>query len=198
MNLGVFSETIFTRKVPLAASPFIKAMHPKSEIKPEAAAIIKILGLGWVAQTKIHGHRAQLHISSNESEPIIAYTRQGTHHKLGLAPKIEKEIRRLFTPSNGWNVIDAEWLKPEDKIFVFDFLRKEGKTLRAMTFPERWALLPKAFISPHLTVLPLIKDVASCQKVLETTDENIEGLVFKSSTSTGFSDSSIVRCRKRR
>ena len=79
----------------------------------------------------------------------------------------------------------------------FDFLKKEDALLRTMTYPERYALLPKSFLSPHFKVLPLLTDLSSCVKALETADETIEGLVFKSSTSTGFSDTSIVRCRKR-
>lgn len=195
---SIFADTIFTRKAAVLSSPFIRAMHPKSEILPEPMAITRILENGWVGQTKIHGHRAQIHVSANPKEDLIAYTRQGKRHKLTLAPKIVKELRRLFTPQKGWNVIDAEWLKPEGKIFVFDFLKKDGVSLRSLSFPERWEKLPRSFISPHVSVLPLLKDQASCNKILHSSDENIEGLVFKSMRSTGFSDSSIVRCRKRK
>ncbi len=181
----------------MALSSFIKAMHPKAEIRPDAPAIQKILAMGWIGQLKIHGHRAQIHISHDDKIAPIAYNRQGNRHKLDLSPAIVKELRRLFQPEKGWNVIDAEWLKPEKRIFIFDYLKKEDKLLRAMTYPERYALLPKSFLSPHLKVLPLYKDLPSCIKALETDDDTIEGLVFKSSTSTGFSDTSIVRCRKR-
>lgn len=179
----------------MASSIYIKAMHPKSEILPEPSAILRILENGWVGQTKIHGHRAQIHIPSSSKESLIAYTRKGTRHKLALSPGMVKELRRLFTPAKGWNVIDAEWLKPEEKLFVFDFLKVEGVTMTSHTYPERWALLPKAFISPHISILPLLRDLAACKKVLATQSETVEGLVFKSATSTGFSDSSIVRCR---
>lgn len=181
----------------MAASTFIKAMHPKSEILPEPSAIEKILGMGWVGQLKVHGHRAQLHIPSEKSAKILAFNRQGKLHKKTLSAKIEKEIFRLFRPSKGWNVIDAEWLKEEEKIFVFDFLKKDGEILRKMTFPERHTLLPRAFISPHLLVLPIVRDLAACLKILASEDPHTEGLVFKSTTSAGFSDTSIVRCRRR-
>lgn len=195
---SIFTPSFFTRQVVLAASAFIKPMHPKSEIKPDESAIARILGNGWIGQTKIHGHRAQIHISSDPEKDILAYTRQGTRHKLSLTPRMVKELRRLFQPNTGWNVIDAEWLKPEEKLFVFDFIKQEGKLLRALTFPERFALLPRDFISPHVSLLPLLKDLESCLKVLQTDKEMIEGLVFKSGSSTGFSDSSIVRCRKKK
>ena len=43
-----FVPTIFTRRKLMAASTFIKAMHPKSELLPEPSAIEKILAMGWV------------------------------------------------------------------------------------------------------------------------------------------------------
>jgi len=196
-DAGVFAETIFTRRTTVAnPSPFIRAMHPKAQVRPYPESIQKILEKGWIAQTKIHGHRAQLHVPADESLSVRAYNRQGNLHKLALAPKIEAEIRRVFAPKLGWNVLDAEWLKPEKKIFVFDFLKKEGKLLRHLTYPERWKLLPRAYLSPHLQTLPLIQDLKGCLAILQKDEPHIEGLVFKSSTTPGFSDTSIVRCRK--
>ena len=195
---NIFTDTIFTRRVPVAPSAFIKAMHPKTEILPSSEAIARILQNGWMGQLKIHGHRAQIHIPSESTESLIAYTRQGKRHSLGLSPSMIEELCRVLRPKQGWNVVDAEWLKGEEKLFLFDFLKKEGEVLSKKTFPERWALLPRAFISPHLKVLPLIRDLASCMKVLESDQPDSEGLVFKSGTSIGFSDTSIVRCRKRK
>ena len=160
----------------MAESVFIRATHPKAEIRPDASAIQKILTAGWVGQLKIHGQR----------------------HKLAIPAAMVKELQRLFTPKSGWNVIDAEWLKPEKKLFVFDFLKREDKTLRAMTYPERWDLLPRSFLSPHISVLPLLKDQAACLKAMETPGAHIEGLMFKSMSSSGFADSSIVRCRRKK
>jgi ATP-dependent DNA ligase len=195
---SIFTETIFTRRSFVASSPFIKAMHPKTEILPDSSAIGRILENGWVGQVKIHGHRAQIHIPSDPKESLTAYTRQGKKHAQALSPMMSRELFRLFRPSRGWNVIDAEWLKPEEKLFVFDFLKLDGEVLRNRTFPERWGLLPRAFISPHISVLPLLRDLPACTKILSSTEPHVEGLVFKSTKSTGFSDSSIVRCRKRK
>lgn len=196
-KISIRSTTIFTRKVILATSPYIRAMHPKTQIMPEPLSISRILKKGWVGQSKIHGHRAQIHISADPEDKILAYTRHGQYHKMAVPPAMAKELYRLFRPKKGWNVIDAEWLKPQKKLFVFDFLKQEGVTLRGMTYPERWALLPKNFISPCIQVLPLVKDLESCLKILSSQSSTIEGLVFKSGTSAGFSDNSIVRCRKR-
>ncbi len=177
-------------------SPFIKAMHPKSEIRPRPESIQRILAKGWVAQLKIHGHRVQLHVPADNSLPVIAYTRQGKLHGKPLTPNMISEIRRVFAPDEGWNILDAEWLKPEGMIYVFDFLKKDGEILRRKTFPERWKLLPRAYLSPHLKTLPLITDLPGCLAALAKPEVFIEGLVFKASATPGFSDTSIVRCRK--
>ena len=172
-------------------------MHPKTAIRPDPAAISRILAAKWVGQLKIHGHRAQIHIPASASEAVIAYNRHGKKHKKALPGPMEKELRRIFGPNSGWNVIDAEWLKGEDKIFVFDLLKREGDVLRRLTFPERWKGLPRDFISPFVSVLPLIRDLSGCLKALQSNDPAVEGLVFKSMGTPGFSDTSIVRCRKR-
>ena len=182
----------------MAPSSFIRPMHPKTEILPDAPAIRQTLARGWIGQMKVHGHRAQIHIPASSESPILAYTRQGKFHKKALSPSMQKELLRLFRPAKNWNVIDAEWLKEEERLLVFDFLKNEGETLYLRTFPERWALLPRAFLSPHVAVLPLLRDLPACLKVMNSDNPHCEGLVFKSTTSAGFSDTSIVRCRRRK
>lgn len=147
---------------------------------------------------KIHGHRAQIHISADPTQDVIVYNRMGRPHKMLLPAGITKELRRIFELKDGWTVIDGEWLKPEGKLFIFDFLRKDGKLLRSLSYADRYALLPRSFISPSVKTLPLLTSLPKCLEVLATTDEQIEGLVFKSLASKGFDDTSIVRCRKRR
>ncbi|MBI2711919.1 MAG: hypothetical protein HYX41_03495 [Bdellovibrio sp.] len=195
---GIFAETIFTPKksASLKKSFFIRPIHPKTAILPTPEAILKFLGAGWVGQLKIHGHRAQIHISSDPKEEILVYNRHGRLHKKALTGSMKKELRRVFLPKSGWNVIDAEWLKPEERLFVFDFLRKEDILLRKLSYLERWKLLPRAFISPHIQTLSVISTLEACLEALKNKSDSIEGLVFKSA-SPGFEDSSIVRCRKR-
>jgi ATP-dependent DNA ligase len=170
-------------------------MHPKTEIRPDRESVRHILSAGWVAQLKIHGHRAQIHVSHNLDEPVLVYNRQGQLHKKELPPAIEAEVRRIFAPQQGWNVLDAEWIKDQDRIFVFDFLKQEDLLLRGLSFVERWKRLPRAFISPSLQILPLLRDEEECMAALERAEDWIEGVVFKSS-SPGFEDTSIIRCRK--
>src|SRR5690348_6255956 len=106
---GVLDHTIFTRRIVLTKSLFIKAMHPKTEIRPTHEAIAKILEAGWIGQMKVHGHRAQIHVSADPDETPLIYNRHGQRHAKPITPKIAAEIQRLFRPDTGWNVIDAEW-----------------------------------------------------------------------------------------
>jgi ATP-dependent DNA ligase len=194
---GIFEQTIFSPpRRSVARSVYIKAMHPKTEIQPTRAAIEKILKAGWVGQMKIHGHRAQIHLSQDE-EPI-AYNRMGKPHKKLLPKEIVAELLRIVDPQDDWTVVDAEWLKPENKLYLFDVLKKDGKSLRALTYGERWKLLPRAYLSPYIQTLPLLTTVEKCLEVIAKPDEHIEGLVFKSMKTKGFEDTSIIRCRKQR
>lgn len=198
---GIFQETLFTRPPKksefseLRPSSFIRPIHPKTEIRPIPEAMSKFLAAGWVAQLKIHGHRAQIHIPAAPQERIAVYNRQGQPHKKELPALMESELRRVFGPKSGWNTIDAEWLKNENRLFVFDFLKKEDLVLRRMSFLERWKLLPRAYISPCMQTLTIFTTLEECSEALKRDPQYIEGLVFKS-PSPGFEDSSIIRCRR--
>lgn len=160
--------------------------------------IQRVLASGWVGQLKIHGHRAQIHIPSDRDQEPLVYNRQGALHKKLLPQTVVEELRRLFEPETGWNVIDAEWIKDIDKLYVFDFLKKDGELLNKLTFSERYVFLPQDFISPHLQTLPLLKSVERCLEALERKEDFIEGLVFKALNTKGFADTSIVRCRRQK
>ncbi|MBX3020100.1 MAG: hypothetical protein KF799_00360 [Bdellovibrionales bacterium] len=177
-------------------SVYIKAMHPKTEISPTLPAVEKLLKAGWAGQMKIHGHRAQIHLPADPKLEVIAYNRQGRPHKKLLPEEIVEELRRLIQPQKGWTVIDCEWLKPENKLFLFDILKDSDENLRRLTYAERYELLPRAYISPYIQTLPLLTSPRKCMDVLTSDDEHSEGLVFKSLNSKGFEDTSIVRCRK--
>lgn len=176
---------------------FIRSSHPKTEIQPDPQAIRRVLDQGWWGQIKIHGHRAQIHIPSNAEEPIIVYTRQGGLHKKQMDQAMMADLRRLFQPTEGWNVIEAEWLKPLSRLFIFDFLKREGQALSNKTYSERYDYIPKIFSSDYIETLPLYKSVAKCLEVLDSPESYVEGLVFKAPHSPGFSDTSIIRCRRR-
>lgn len=194
---GIFESTIVSGFRMRFPSRYISAPHPKTEIRPERSAIEKVLASGWVGQMKVHGHRAQIHLHGDESIDPIVFTRQGTLHRLKLQEDIVAELRRILQPSDGWSAFDAEWIKPAKHLYLFDCLKKDGKELDDLTYPERYALLPKDFISPRVTLLPLLNTVDKCWKILLREEAYVEGLIFKSLTSRGFSDSAVLRCRKR-
>lgn len=198
---GLFEPTIFSGGPGpvMSASRFIRAMHPKSEVQPTREAIKKVLASGWWGQLKIHGHRAQLHIPSTENgtaSDIVAYNRQGRPHQKLLPADLAQEVWRIFRPKTGWTVIDAEWLKDVDRLYVFDMLKREDIVLDDWTYAERFELLPRVYSSPKIQTLPPYKTLDACMKALESPDEHVEGLVFKATTTRGFLDSSIVRCRR--
>lgn len=199
----LFREQLFAKPLCLdpsmAKSPFLKAPHPKVEIKPTEAAIQKILSQGWVGQLKIHGHRAQIHLSTDPKDEILVYNRHGRPHARALSPVMASEVRRIFGPlaSEGWIVLDAEWLKPEEKLYVFDLLKVGDEVLRKYSYLERWKRLPRAYLSPCVQTLGVLTDLEACLPVFRDAESRakwIEGLVFKS-PSPGFEDSSIIRCR---
>lgn len=181
----------------MRASIFIKPMHPKTEISPTRESIEKILKAGWKAQLKIHGHRSQIHLHPDPSKEVLAYNRHGRLHKKLLSDEMTMELRRVLDLENDWTVVDAEWIKPKDLLYVFDILKLNGESLRRETYEERYSRLPRAFISPHIKTLPLLSTVEKCLAALNSPEDYIEGLVFKSMSTKGFSDSAIVRCRKK-
>lgn len=195
---SIFTPTLFTRQVSVAPSRFIRPQHPKTEIRPDAEVIRRVLLSGWAGQLKVHGHRAQIHIPAGPTQKIIVFNRQGNPHKKALPAPAAAELRRLFKPAKGWNVIDGEWLKERDLFFIFDFLKKEDELLAELSFAERHGLLPRDFISPHVKTLPLLKTLETCLQMLSELPGHAEGLVFKSLLSVGFEDTAIVRCRVKR
>lgn len=194
---GIFEPTLFSRRVILPVSVYIRAMHPKTAIRPDVAAIKRVLDAGWCGQLKIHGHRAQFHIPPDQSLPLLAYNRQALQHKKEIPAALGAELRRLFASPNGWTVVDAEWMKGDDRVYAFDLLRRDGQLLSHLTYRERWEMLPRVYASATVETLSLFKSVDKCLEALSRPDEWIEGLVFKALETPGFADTSIIRCRKR-
>jgi ATP-dependent DNA ligase len=192
---GIFEPTIFSRAMMRPNAQFIRPIHPKTEIRPQPDAIARILKLGWVGQTKIDGHRAQVHIHADQSIKSIAFNRQGQVHKKHFPEALTYELRRILPINSGWTVIDCEWLKANDHLYLFDVIKLNDQLLKTMTYAERYNLLPQIYKSDLIETLALYKTTAKCMEVLESVGEHIEGLVFRAMNSKGFSDTSIVRCR---
>lgn len=179
----------------MTPSRFIRAMHPRTAIQPKADAIARVLQSGWAGQWKIHGHRAQIHIPPPGDGSCLAYNRQGALHRKKLPEEIDAELSRLFAREDGWTVIDSEWLKGEDRIFVFDILRAGGVLNSSLTYAERYEQIPRVYRSSCIETLPLLMTVSGCMAAVESAPEFVEGLVFRALHTRGFQDTSIIRCR---
>lgn len=153
----------------------------------------RVLDQGWAGQQKIHGHRAQIHLGPGQT---IVYNRHGQLAARELDLELDHELRRVLGVTDEWVAVDAEWLKPEGKIFLFDYLKFSGVVLFGETYLERWQRLPRVYRSKHISTLKLLRTVKQCLTVYEQNVPHHEGLVFKSLNSSGFSDTSIIRCRK--
>ena len=103
---------------------------------------------------------------------------------------------RIFRQDHGWSVIDAEWLKADDRLFVFDFLKRGDRPLDGQTYADRYALLPRVYASSKIVTLPPLKTLEQCLAVMADPAPYVEGLVFKAPLTRGFADSAIVRCRR--
>ncbi len=177
-------------------SSFIKTAHPKKEVQINAQTFQRILDADWWGQTKIHGHRAQIHLSADSQENCLVYNRHGKLHAKELEGLIIDELRRILAPKKGWTVIEAEWLKNEQKLFLFDCIKLNDELLSTLTYEERYRFLPKLYISPHIVTLPVLRTVEECMAVINNPAAEIEGVIFKSRHTKGYSDHSLIRCRK--
>jgi ATP-dependent DNA ligase len=174
---------------------FIPPQHPKAGISCNRESIEKIIKLGWIAQKKIDGARAQIHIS--HMGDIVAFTRKGTRHTVTMQPEIILFLLEHYRPEKDWNVIDCEWLRYKGKLFIFDVLKWNGESLSGLTYLERYNMLfEKPVITKHCQILSMIKTFKKCMSTLEKEPE-LEGLVFKAITTRGWPNTAIIRCRQK-
>lgn len=172
---------------------FIRPQHPKATLRPTLDSIKRVFALGWVAQAKMNGRRAQIHILPGEA--CQAFTRQGRPHTLPLSDEVDALLHQWFCHGS-ITVLDAEWFPFENKLFIFDAITLDGKRLGNLTFVERHALIFKDFIHPRIKVLPILKTAKEAWALMEGDDNKVEGIVLRSTQSKGWDDSAIVRCRK--
>jgi hypothetical protein len=194
-DLGLQAQSAPTKTVKLKPSLFIRPVQARGEISIDAAKIRVLLESGWVGQIKTRGHYAQIHIPSSSGSEVVAYTRSGERHKKLLPQSLEGELRMRFAPASGWTVIDCEWIKTQNRLYVFDCLKLAGKMLAKKTFGERHALLESASNGLSIVLLPMLASVEECLSALETHNEAYEGLLFHKADVAGFDDSHLLRAR---
>lgn len=173
---------------------YIRTAHPEASIPPNAQAIAFLLKQGYFGQRKVNGRKIQIHIP-HDGGTILCFTRQGTLHTLSIPQDVLEAIRQYYAPREDWNVIEGEFVPKAGTIFLFDFVMAEGIILSHETYKERYSRLKKNFILPFLKILPIYTTLKQCLDDLSKDEPFIEGLVFKVDL-PGFSDSTIIRCRK--
>lgn len=166
---------------------FIKTYHPKQSMEPSLESILKVLRMGWITQAKMNGFRAQVHITQ---AGVANYTRFGSLHTRPLPQAIVEALLALFPLGT---VVMGEWVQAEGKLYLFDFLKKDGQVLSRLTYAERYNLLPQG-TAGAVETLPIIVDADEAFAALM--NEKTEGLVFKNPSRVGFDSNAIIRCRR--
>lgn len=173
------------------ASDFIKTYHPKKSIQVDANDFQRFFNMGWIAQLKANGDRAQIHIL--EDEKYICYNRQGNQHTKWLPKEIYTPLFEHFRPGD---VIEAEWLKDAKKLMIFDFIYTVFglSSVYSASYEQRLKKLPN-IIDNHVSVLSMLYSLNDIDIVLG--DKNAEGLIFRDPKAYGITSEVLIRCRKK-
>jgi len=167
---------------------YIPTYHPKHSVPPTPTCVAAALSRpGWIAQEKIDGWRAQVHVGETR---INAFTRIG--NPLALPLRLQQELRAELAPGQ---VVEGEWVSMLGRLYLFDMIAVGGEVLRRDTYLERYARLP-SFRGDLVVTLPILESIEQVMAVLSAEDDLIEGVVFKDSLYRGFSDTSVQRCRR--
>ena len=175
---------------------FIQSQHPKNGITPEAEHIRGFLELNWIGQAKMNGHRLQIHITPKGQ--MTCFTRQGTLHTKKLSTELEASFLQ-YADKDGILVLDCEWIKSLDQVWLFDVLKYQGRTMMFSSYKERYGILKSIYaIAANIKLSRVLKKEKDCLKVLADPNEIIEGLVLKAWETKGWPDTAIVRCLKQK
>jgi len=173
---------------------FISSQHPKNSVTPTGEQIREYLKLNWIGQAKMNGHRLQIHITPKGQ--LTCFTRQGTLHTKKLPPELEASFLQ-YVDRDGILVLDGEWIKSSDQVWLFDVLKYQGRTMMFSSYKERYGILKSIYaIAANIKLSRVLKKEKDCFKVLADPDEIIEGLVLKAWETKGWPDTAIVRCLK--
>lgn len=164
---------------------YISTQHPKKSILFKPELVQKMLNMGWVAQPKYNGENVQVHVVGRN---IYAFSRHGRSRK--LSPEIEEDILNNF--SDGF-VFEAEYRNKANKLCIFDCIKTSNDGLMSsVPYIDRHSKLP-LLATPNVLVVPVLSQIGRMKYWYEHPET--EGLVFKSG-SPGFSNSSVIRCRR--
>lgn len=176
---------------------FLGCLAPdKGNLAPSIEGFRRVMNSGWIGQDKMLGMRLQLHVDAKSQ--ITNFTKKGTLHTRILSDELD-EATKTLTPKQGTNVYDCEWVQPLNQIFLFDLLAFEDDILKHLTYPERYKMLTERIeVTGPLSILGIMTSPEECLNRIMTSDHYVEGLVFKSNTTKGWSSKhSMIRCRKK-
>lgn len=128
---------------------------------PDPALVRRLVESGWVGQPW-RGY-ARVAIAVDSGGMIQCVSAEGRDNLNALDFDARAMLRKVFRPSEGRNVYFAlRGRRPGDTIWLMDCLRHEGKDNTTLSFDQRWALIPRAFISPKLKLATPLRSSASC------------------------------------
>lgn len=141
----------------------------------------------------------QLHIFSNTGKQPIVYDGTGsivTSFKLSRSH--HKDLIKLFTTPKipAWTALDCVCVEAPLRLYVIDILRYAGRDFSCLSFPERHQILPQIHGAKGIHIPRLIKTLDQCEKILSGQDQDVSGLVFRSTKMKGFPEHAAVKCRK--
>jgi DNA ligase 1 len=182
-----------------------------AERLPTASDIIKKLGSDAIAQPKLDGFRLQIHVDKSGAKPKIEFFSRNLIDMSYMFPDLVEPFENLdvqtlicegeaivYDPNTGHFVPFQETVKRKRKhgitelkdelplkVFIFDILYLNGKSLLSDTHKERRIILEKIFANYPQDIISIIDEVpVSTAKELEdyfykNIDSGLEGVVVK-------------------
>jgi hypothetical protein len=164
---------------------FIRTQHPKASIEFRPELIQSMLASGWIGQPKFNGFKVQSHVVGRS---VHSFSRTGKI--VVLSKDINSAILDCY--SDGFS-FEGEHRPQANKLCVFDCVKTpEDGVLKNLAYVDRHSRLGVTMI-PFLLVAPVLTEMDRLEYWYNHPET--EGLVFKSGT-PGFSDTSIIRCRR--
>jgi DNA ligase-1 len=181
-----------------------------AERMPTAEAIIEKMGT-CVAQPKLDGFRIQIHLDTRHEEPIVRFFSRNLLDMSGMFPDLKKVVEKIpvetlicegeaiaYDPITGNFLPFQETVKRKRKhdiaavqdeyplkLFLFDILYLDGKSLMGLTHEERRALMFEVVNRVKTDVIQVVEEhvITTARELLDYFNANIaaglEGLVVK-------------------
>lgn len=128
---------------------------------PDPALVRRLVDSGWVGQPWRGFARVAIRI--DHSGMLACVSPEGKDNLNALDMDARAMLRSVFLPSTKANVYFAlRGRRPGNPLWIMDCLRHDGVDLTSASFFERWACIPKSFISPKIKLALPIRSAAAC------------------------------------